>query len=444
MGKSAKEGASANLIGSLIAGLFVGVAMVKFGNPVIFANQIMPPQNLLEFIYGSWRIEWILPILLLVIIANITKVKFKPSPPLWLILLPLIWFVWQLIGSTATIDSYLTGVTLRHFFCCILCFYLAVFALKDVNSAINAFWAGIIIGFSYIISSGLDQHFGGLDELRANFEKTLSTLPPEQRKLLDTYEFRVKIMSNRIFSTFVYPNSFACALLLFTPPIVVVLNSILAQKNMRLVGALVSALYLIGSGLCLYWSGSKSAWVIAVGLISITLFRTKIDRKYKYIAIAFVLSLASALFIFKYSDYFVRGAKSASARLDYWTCALRIAAEHPVFGTGAGTFGVAYKTIKRPDAEMTRLTHNDYLQQASDSGVVAFLTYTLFIIGLVVLSRGWADSSSLHFAIWLGFLGWAIHSFFDFNLYIPGLAMPSFLFAGLIANRIAAASRIGG
>jgi hypothetical protein len=41
------------------------------------------------------------------------------------------------------------------------------------------------------------------------------------------------------------------------------------------------------------------------------------------------------------------------------------------------------------------------------------------------------------FVLWLGFLGWSLHSFFEFHLYIPSIAWTTFLFAGIIHGKSA-------
>ena len=64
---------------------------------------------------------------------------------------------------------------------------------------------------------------------------------------------------------------------------------------------------------------------------------------------------------------------------------------------------------------MARLVHNDYLEQASDSGLAGLLTYALFIVGALAWSfpkarkdlRAAEPDDWLTFAVWLGVLGWA-------------------------------------
>jgi O-antigen ligase len=123
------------------------------------------------------------------------------------------------------------------------------------------------------------------------------------------------------------------------------------------------------------------------------------------------------------------------ARLIYWQAALHIAREHPVVGTGPGTFGPAYRPILPPNAEWARLVHNDYLEQASDSGIIGFLTYFGLIFGSIVhiyryRFKGNDCFQMLSFSVWLGLLGLFLHSGMEFNLYYPALAWPSFFLLG--------------
>jgi O-antigen ligase len=159
-------------------------------------------------------------------------------------------------------------------------------------------------------------------------------------------------------------------------------------------------------------------------------------------------------FVVRYAGFFHRGATSVSARFDYWRAAGQTVLEHPLVGTGPGTFAIPYQKIKRPESEMSRLVHNDYLEQASDSGLVGFVTYAAFILGALLLGfpRPWAlpappgaDSLSqnppptapdwITCCLWLGALGWALQSLLEFGLYIPALAWPAFTFMGLLLGR---------
>ena len=135
-------------------------------------------------------------------------------------------------------------------------------------------------------------------------------------------------------------------------------------------------------------------------------------------------------FAVKYSGYFQRGATSATARLDYWQAAATTLAERPIFGSGPGTFIRNYQRLKPPEAEMTRLVHNDYLQQGSDSGAVGMLAYAGFVIALMALLYRNRSSNGSISGVWLGLAGFAAQGLVEFGLYIPALSWTFFLLAG--------------
>jgi O-antigen ligase len=118
---------------------------------------------------------------------------------------------------------------------------------------------------------------------------------------------------------------------------------------------------------------------------------------------------------------------------------------------------------------MSKLVHNDYLEQASDSGIPGFLAYTAFIVGALFHAmprgspgevrpgragpaehrkapnsrrQGLATSTLvppggdwLPFAVWLGLLGWGLQGFVEFGLYLPGLSWPAFALLGWLVGR---------
>ena len=180
--------------------------------------------------------------------------------------------------------------------------------------------------------------------------------------------------------------------------------------------------------------------MLVLGLLS--LLRLPFSSRLKAVLVAGVLLAGLAGFYWKYAVFFEKGAKSVSARFDYWRAAVQTTRDKPLFGTGPGTFAIAYQKVKRPESEMARLVHNDYLEQASDSGLVGLLAYALFIAGALFQSfprSGRASETQpedwLTFAVWLGVLGWALQSFAEFGLYVPALAWSAFAFLGWLLGR---------
>jgi O-antigen ligase len=431
-------------------GVFLGLSLLKFGNPPIMEKYTVAPTNVYEFVIGSpWPIAWAYWLLGLVAVIGLFVARWNGRSPRWLLFLPLLWLLWQMLCTACSVDARLSNPTLFHFIACLACFYLGYFCLSHVER-MGCFWAGVLCGFVLVLAAGLEQHFGGLEATRRWFYAYVYTqakeIPPEYLK---------KIASNRIFSTLFYPNALAGVLLLLLPPM---LGLVWKVKSHFTNAALwfLAALIAVPALACLFWSGSKGGWLLMLILAVFWFFWMPFDRRCKAALIIIFLLFGGAGFAAKYAGFFKKGATSVVARFDYWRAALKISASHPLLGTGPGTFAIPYQEIKSPQAEMSRLVHNDYLEQACESGIPGFLAYTAFIVCLLSRtaparksgpevpspaetkqSSGASGSSPtdwLGFSVWLGLLGWALQALFEFDLYLPALSWPAFAFMGWLAG----------
>src|SRR6516225_8779502 len=164
----AREGPLPTLFAALF-GAFLGLSLVKFGNPPIFENAVTAPTNAYQFVLGSpWPIAWAYGLLAIVGLAGVFVAKPKITSPSWLLALPLVWLIWECLAALFTANPGLTKPTVAHFVACIGCFYLGLFALASVRQ-LNAFWPGLILGFLIVIAVGWEQHFGGLEQTRKYF-----------------------------------------------------------------------------------------------------------------------------------------------------------------------------------------------------------------------------------------------------------------------------------
>jgi O-antigen ligase len=111
---------------------------------------------------------------------------------------------------------------------------------------------------------------------------------------------------------------------------------------------------------------------------------------------------------------------------------------HPLTGTGPGTFQRPYARLKAADSEMARLTHNDYLEQFSDSGIVGGFSYVawIFIALAVVGKKIWRSRDPISLAIFAGLLGWFAQGFGEFSLYVPALAWTAFTLLGCLIGQM--------
>jgi O-antigen ligase len=427
------------LVPRLFAGLFgafLGLCLLKFGNPPITEKWVTAPEGFWEFLLGyPWPIAWAYGLLALVGVVGMAVAQRKSAAAWWLVALPLVWLVWQVLAGTHSVDPELTKPTLKHFAACVVCFYLGYFCLSRVQR-IGSFWVGLVCGLLMVVAVGWEQQFGGLKETRRYF---FLYIYPHLKEV--SPEYMKKMSSDRIFSTLFYPNTLAGGLLLLLPA------SLAALWQARQLLTAAARCFLIGlvglAGLaCLYWSGSKGGWLLMLLLGLMVLLRLRFNQRLKVALVTGVLLVGLAGFFLRHAGFFQKGATSVSARFDYWRAAVQTAKEKPLFGTGPGTFAIPYQKIKRPESEMARLVHNDYLEQASDSGLVGLLTYALFIAGALI--RGFPRQSRasvkepedwLTFAVWLGVLGWSLQGFAEFGLYIPALAWTAFALLGWLLGR---------
>jgi O-antigen ligase len=436
---------------ALAFGLFLGLAILKFGNPVILDNKIIPPASLSDFLNDAWPTHWanwiFLPLALAGAVIIFSK-KLRRLTTKWLWLLPLLWFGWQLFSTTKTVDANLTATTLWQFSGCIACYFLGTF-LFGSERALRWLLIGVLAAFTFCLVRAVDQRlfeFPQNRQILVEGEHTgWTNFPPEtllemkQENVITTTNgvdvanpaILAKFAKGRVNGTLVYPNALAGAvLLLFPVSLVFAFNS---TKRLRpVIRTIVIALALFLGGAGFFWTGSKLGWLIAVAVGGACLFRLKWTARFKWAALTIVLLVGLGIFAVRFHNYFAAGATSASARLDYWRAAVQTTFTHSLLGTGPGTFQRPYAQLKSPEAEMARLTHNDYLEQFSDSGIAGGIFYTAWILtALAIISRRvWNFGGPMIFAIFVGLLGWFVQGIGEFGLYVPALAWTAFTLLG--------------
>jgi O-antigen ligase len=439
---------------AIVFGLFLGLALLKFGNPVILAAKISPPKNSAEFRDFAWPPGWsvwfLVPIAVAALVLVFTKRPRWPASK-WLWILPIGWFAWQLISATRTVDPTLTRLAVLHFGGLIACYFIGTFLLSNARSQ-RLVLLGLLAAFAFCLVRAVDQkliEFPAEKRFLTESERSgWTNLPPElvfdlkqQGTIIATNGVDIanpalvkKYEKGRVFGTLVYPNALAGIILLLLPvSLVFAINGTRPFRAITRTAAITLTLFL-GLG-ALFWTGSKSGWLIAMVLLGGWLFRLNWSAKLKWLTLGLVLILGIGAFGVRFRSYFAAGATSVGARFDYWRAAVKTTAAHPVFGTGPGTFQRPYAQIKAPEAEMARLTHNDYLEQFSDGGVPSGVLYATWIVFLAsVLVSLWKKSEPVTFAIALGGLGWFIQGFSEFSLYVPALSWTAFALAGSLVG----------
>ena len=119
-----------------------------------------------------------------------------------------------------------------------------------------------------------------------------------------------------------------------------------------------------------------------------------------------------------------------AGRLALWKQASGIIRSYPAVGTGLGTFGIAFRRYQTSSLDFfVDHAHNDYLEAATDTGILGAVLLFIPILGLLVkmiMSYGEARSAYRR-AVLLACIGGTaavlIHSATDFNLQIPANAL---------------------
>jgi predicted membrane channel-forming protein YqfA (hemolysin III family) len=441
---------------ALAFGFFLGLCIWKFGNPVILDHKISAPNSPAELLNEPWPLHWanwiFLPLAIAGAILVFQKSVVWPQSK-WFWLLPLVWLGWQFVSATQSEYADLTAPTLWQFSGCVACYFLGALLFHN-PAAQRILLVGILAAFTFCLIRAVDQR---LFEFPVNRQMLVegeragwTNFPPEtvaemkhENVIITTNGADVanplilaKFEKGRVAGTLVYPNALAGIILLLWP-VSLVLAFGATQKLRPPIRLAAIALAVFLGGAALFWSGSKLGWLIAIAIAGLFLLRLDWSKKFKLAAVAFVLVGGLGVFAVRFHHYFATGAHSASARLDYWQAAVRTTVAHPVFGTGPGTFQRPYAQIKASESEMARLTHNDYLEQFSDSGLIGGLVYAAWIyLALAAVGKKlWRSNEAFTVAIMAGLLGWFTQGFGEFSLFIPATAWTAFaLLGGLVSQ----------
>ena len=153
------------------------------------------------------------------------------------------------------------------------------------------------------------------------------------------------------------------------------------------------------------------------------------------------LTLAADALIGRMSTFMKVGEDPLTfqARPRIYRATSAIISEHPVVGTGPGTFVHAFARHRPPDMPY-RITyaHNDYLQLAAELGIVGALLF--LIVGARITAVGIAAvkatrSQFRRYALaglLAGVWSLALHSLVDFNLHIPANAALVAVWTGVL------------
>src|SRR2546425_3854463 len=198
-------------------------------------------------------------------------------------------------------------------------------------------------------------------------------------------------------STFYWPNPFAAFLLLVLP---VELSRYVHATGTREAlphGAL--SVLLAGSLVLTYTRGAWVSLLLIVPLALLTVRPASWTRTVSRLALAgLATAIAVAVLIrspgsgsgLVIEDLFGRVASASDAqdyavqgRLRFWRAGLAIFMDHPMVGTGPGTFGAMHTAYQRDVRYYARDAHSLYVQTASEGGVMGLAALAVMLSVLV-------------------------------------------------------------
>jgi len=462
------------------SGLLLMFGLLKFGTPVILQDQIEAPEGWIQWMFFPWPIQTAYMLFAIMGVAAVRMLPFRvKTMPKWL-WLPLAWLGWQFVSAFFTIDQKLSQMVLAHFIVLIGLFYAGYFLLSK-NATLKGIAGPATLGLILAMWTATEQKFGGLEATKQAIPQSpyfdtgmiwnqvypqafldkaiedqawLQSLRADENMLQQTAQslglvplldpqgakesqlerdlaFLEKIGKNRVFGTFGgYPNALAAAIWLLLPLGLVCVWQV-THRLQTPSRALITGLVAVWGIACVVWSGSKGGWLIGMLSVCLLFLLSRIPKGFKVTLVLALVVGGSFAFGWKYQSYFEKGATSVGARFEYWKAGWHTSMEHPLLGSGPGTFMRAFANVKPEDAEMTRLTHNDYLQQASDAGWPSAILYLVWIAGsLWILRPGSLGNNLVYETVWIGLVALAFQNTIEFGLYIPALSWPFFMLFG--------------
>jgi len=375
------------------------LAPLKFGVPVVVQHAVPPPGAWLEWLWFSWPNPLLILLAFGALIWTVPLVRRRGL----LLSLPALFLATQLATWPGSVNGQASSDTVAMFAVYVLVCHAAATVPREHFARVAGGLAAAVVVVCLV---ALHQYCGGLAATAAMFPAV-------------SPEVAGKLAARRVFGTLVTPNALAGFIVIAFGPAL----AWLWGRRWRWLALVVAGLMLT----CLVLTGSRGG-LLALGVAAVAVVLAGRSRRMLGLAGVGLLVVVGAAVVSGRARF---GGQSVAARWDYWQGAARIIRDHPWRGTGPGTFGSMYPVYKTAPTEEAQAVHNDFLQIWSDSGVAAFAVFVaLWAAGLRAAYRLPRDPVGLALAASL--TGWVAHGLVDFDLYIPGVAVPAFVLLGTV------------
>ena len=202
--------------------------------------------------------------------------------------------------------------------------------------------------------------------------------------------------------------------------------------------------------LALILSLSRGGWlasILSLSFMATVLFRNRYFKKKGFLGMVVgslfvlcVIILASTPVVERIQTFAGREEEASFAsRLPVWGGTIKMIGDHPVLGTGPGTFKTVFTQYQPPGiARQFQMAHNDYLHFISETGlllipIIVWLTFVLYKRGFEKMKNPSRLVRGTTLGAMTGITAILIHSFADFNLHIPANAILFTVLAAIVA-----------
>lgn len=327
------------------------------------------------------------------------------------------------ISRTISVDPFSTEVNAFHFFALAIFFAITLITLESearIRKTVT-----VIIAFGFLFSF---------------FAILQSFLSPN--RIYGIYENRFAVP----FGSFVNRHNFAAFIEMCLCVPLGMLFSGAVRRDRRLL--FITAVSLMGIALIL--SGSRGGFVAMLsGLIVVAV----LTRRYRgpkqaiikaaLAATLLLLIIGGAILVGGESSLtrFIETAQSgdiSTNRFYIWAVTAKVVAANMPFGAGLGAFGVAFTPFdSNSGLERVEQAHNDYLQVASDAGLVGLLIGGVFLYWFVTTGMRNARTANRYrrgvvIGAFAGCTAVLVHSLFDFVLHTTAVSLLFLMLLGLV------------
>ncbi|MFN4226549.1 MAG: O-antigen ligase family protein [Candidatus Ratteibacteria bacterium] len=337
-------------------------------------------------------------------------------------------FLFLIFSITSSLISEIKGTGIRYnayISTCLLLFFLVRNLIKDKEKEVLI--RTILLSTFILTLYGIYQRFWGLEATRKYIleNKDFFNQYPEFLKYFSPTFFD-RAESNRIFSTFIYPNIYATFLISIMP----FLFFIFLEKNKNFYKFPSLFLFFL-SFLNLILTESIGGLLIFIFIFHLILLQIIFDRKIFKKTLPFLLLIEILLIFFGFKFKILPHIHSLIDRIIYWKSSFNIIQLKPFLGVGPENFRYYFLKFKTPEGLEAAHAHNFLIETLVENGILGLVLLSLFIWNIFIRISTDKKEKLLNIGIIYLLLSFILHNLVDFGFYDPSVGVLFFIFAAL-------------